>query len=415
MTSPLFVRPLTEGEKQTLNDWLTSTDEEQIRRAQVILKSAMGQTAIEIGQELGFHPDNLKKWLRRFNQQGLSGIEVLKRGPKNRFTDEQIQAIKDIYHRSPREFGLTYDSWTPQKLTVFVIQRGIVSQISHVTVRQILNDESLTDHSNNSIIDEPVSLPKGEIDTTPKVLPVIPYKKNDLETLAVAETFNDYASRTELTKTDPTMTELLSDGLQALLLSDGLQALRHNNSKAAIDIFKALLTRAGLSLEIQAQARCYLSQAYEDARNYPEALTVIEIYEDATLRSQLSARLLAKVKLRLGWGYSRLANYAKAIARFNDARTIFIELDDQDGLGAVYYALGYVYIEINESNLARGYLLKALDNLKFTKDLQLLAKVYINIGLVSYQEGDFEGAKLSYLKAEQYAEGISDASLLGLI
>src|SRR5438046_892255 len=139
MTSPLFVRKLTEVEQATLNEWLCSKDQERARRAQVIIQSRSGKTAVEIGQELGFHPDNLKKWIRRFNQQGIGGIEVLKRGPRSRFSAEQITAILDLYEQSPESLGLPFSLWTPQKLALIAAQRGIVPQISHVTVRQILS------------------------------------------------------------------------------------------------------------------------------------------------------------------------------------------------------------------------------------------------------------------------------------
>src|SRR5438034_10504615 len=98
MTSPLFVRKLSEVEQATLNEWLHGRDPERARRAQVVLQSMAGKTAAEIGQELGFHPDNLKKWIRRFNQQGIAGVEVLKRGPRSRFSAEQVAALLDLYN-----------------------------------------------------------------------------------------------------------------------------------------------------------------------------------------------------------------------------------------------------------------------------------------------------------------------------
>src|SRR5262249_18159718 len=139
MTSPLYVRKLSDSEKTALNEWLSSSDRERARRAEVILKSAAGRTAADIGLELGFHPDNLKKWIRRFNQQGINWIEVLKRGPRSRFGKEQIDAILELFNQSPEQLGLPFMVWTPQKLAVAAVKAGIVPQISHVTIRQILN------------------------------------------------------------------------------------------------------------------------------------------------------------------------------------------------------------------------------------------------------------------------------------
>lgn len=389
MTTPLIVRKLTEPERTTLQSWIASGDPEHSRRAQVILHSADGYTAFEISQKMGFHPDNLKKWIRKFNQKGLEGIEVLKRGPRSRFSDEQIDAILNIYNQPPLKFGLPFISWTPQKLALFVVKQGIVNQISHVTMRQILN-------GNEDFDDDDEVMRSLEPDAIPVTLPIF------TPALAVqANHDNNGVSKSGLTVAE--------------LFSAGQNALRRNEYGEAIQLLQQLFGYSEMGLETEAQVRCLLNEAYEGINDYEKMLSIISTYEDAGLRNQLSRKMQARVKLRLGWAYARAANYAKAIARFNEARPIYIELDEQQGLGAVHYALGFVYIEINESKLAKEFLLKALENLRFSGDAGLLARVYIDLGLVSYQEGDFEGTKASYLKAQEYAEGLTDNSLLGLI
>ncbi|MEW6736282.1 MAG: sigma 54-interacting transcriptional regulator, partial [Acidobacteriota bacterium] len=389
--NPLFVRKLTEAEQVTLNEWLQSGDLERARRAQVIIQSAAGRTAIEIGQALGFHPDNLKKWIRRFNQQSISGIEVQKRGPRSRFTSSQITALLELYHQPPEYLGLPFKIWTPQKLALAAVKRGIVPNISHVTMRQILN-EMVELPAKESIQTEP------EIRSEPTREPARPPRPPS------ALSFLNPLSNTG--KSPLSVAELVAAGQTALRRSENLEA---------VQIFQQLLGRPEMTLDLEAQVRCYLSEALEALSNYEEMLAAVAMYEDTVLRAQLSPKFQARVKLRLGWAYCRLANFAKAIARFNEARPVFIELDDQEGIGNAHYGLGYVYIEINEFNLARGYLLKALDNLRFSSDVRLLAWVYINLGMVSYEEGDFEGAKASNLKAQEFAEGLTDSNLLGLI
>jgi DNA-binding NtrC family response regulator/tetratricopeptide (TPR) repeat protein/transposase len=396
MTQPLVARKLTEQENSLLKKWLNSEDKEKSRRAQVILLSASGKTAIEISQEMGFHPDNLKKWIRRFNQEGISGIEILKRGPKSRFADEQIEAILELYHQNPKNLGLPFTIWTPQKLAIEAVKRGIVNQISHVTMRELLAENALT-----NVETEIETISTLESKPTTVEIETVNIPKLDSHNLVFKLPNNEGDL-----KTTPTVVELLSMGQNALINSENTDA---------INIFQKLLSYPDISLDLQAQVRCYLSEAYEGINNYEEALAAVSIYEEPLFRNQLSPKMQARVKLRLGWGYGRLSNQAKALARFNEARTIFAELADTEGLGAVHYALGYVYVEINESNLARGYLLKALEDLRYSEDARLLARIYIDLGLVNYKEGDFEGAKASYLKAQAYAEGIKDFSLLGLI
>ncbi|MBL8148583.1 MAG: tetratricopeptide repeat protein, partial [Blastocatellia bacterium] len=396
MTNPLFVRRLTDAEKETLQQWLVSEDGERARRAQVILESSSGKTAFEIGQKLGFHPDNLKKWIRKFNQTGLGGIEVLKRGPRSRFTAEQIDKILTLYNKSPLEQGFTFSTWTPQKLAFAAVKKGIVSEISHVTVRQLISKDLGSENISSNLLQENVedfSVRNGYTGKFDGAKPKVPIW-NSLNPLSAA------------IRSNMTVAELISLGQSALRKSDNEEAAR---------IFGQVLTRTEMTAEQEAQARAGLSEAYEELGESEQMLEVLSIYEEATARSTLPPKFQALVKLRLGWAYSKLSNFAKAIARFNEARPIYFEVDDQEGIAAVYYALGYAYIEINEFDLARSYLLKALENLRFSSDGKLIARIYINLGLVSYVEGDFEGAKVSYLKGQEYTKGLNDPVLHGLI
>lgn len=410
MTQPLLVRKLTDIEKTILQDWQNCEDKEKSRRAEVIMLSAQGKTAIEISQQMGFHQDNLKKWIRRFNQEGIGGIEILKRGPKSRFTDEQMTAILNLYKQSPKSLGLAFPTWTPQKLAIEAVKLGIVSQISHVTMREILTENTI-DETVDETVDEIVDETVIENDNSLESKTVIEPTSEINLPIAKPEPFqNSLIVQDSFKLNDPNFTPTVAE-----LFSLGQNALRSSENLEAVNIFQKLLTYLDLTADLQGQVRAYLSEAYEALSNYEEALAAVSIYEDNLVRNQLSPKLQARVKLRLGWGYSRLSNYAKALARFNEARTIFVEVADTEGLGAVHHALGYVYVEINESNLARGYLLKALEGLRYPEDARLLARVYIDLGLVNYKEGNFEGAKASYLKAQSYAEGITDSSLLGLI
>ena len=97
MFQPLFVRSLTPDERKGLDDYSKSVNKEEGIRARVILASAERRTAIEISQSLGSHPSNIKKWIRKFNAQGLEGISAKKRGPQGgprpSFKTAQIEAM----------------------------------------------------------------------------------------------------------------------------------------------------------------------------------------------------------------------------------------------------------------------------------------------------------------------------------
>src|SRR6266567_5434546 len=82
MFQPLFVRALTPDEREGLRQYSKSSNKEQGIRACVILASAEGKTAAQISQAIGSHPTNIKKWIRKFNADGLEGISAKKRGPQ---------------------------------------------------------------------------------------------------------------------------------------------------------------------------------------------------------------------------------------------------------------------------------------------------------------------------------------------
>ncbi|MGH9763584.1 MAG: helix-turn-helix domain-containing protein, partial [Blastocatellia bacterium] len=142
MYQPLFARMLTEDERGELASVAAARTGEEFRRAEVVLLSAAGRTPSDIAERLGYHPSNVKKWIKKFNEEGLPGIAVRKRGPregpKPRFTQEQIEAILRIAKTDPSGLGLGFERWTAQKLAKAAVERGIVQSISHVTVRQML-------------------------------------------------------------------------------------------------------------------------------------------------------------------------------------------------------------------------------------------------------------------------------------
>ena len=142
MFQPLFVRPLTRDERDGLKQYSKAPNKEQAVRAGVILLSSEGKTAAEISQFFGSHTSNIKKWIRKFNSDGLEGISAKKRGPQGgprpNFTSTQIEEMLSLASLDPTQAGYGFKEWTPQKLATAAIERGIVNGISHVTVRQIL-------------------------------------------------------------------------------------------------------------------------------------------------------------------------------------------------------------------------------------------------------------------------------------
>ena len=135
----LYVKELDGREKKQLQEWMECRDAELKHRARIVLLSADGYRVTEIARLTDSHPANLRKWIHRFNEEGLKGL-VTKRsgGPKPRFTDEQRRQIIQLAETRPRDLGLPFTRWTLHRLAEQAEKRQIVDSISHERVRQIL-------------------------------------------------------------------------------------------------------------------------------------------------------------------------------------------------------------------------------------------------------------------------------------
>jgi hydrogenase-4 transcriptional activator len=366
MFQPLLVRPLQQDEKEILTRCLESSNREEAGRAEIILLSSQGRTAAEISQTLNFHPSNIKKWIRKFNKDGINGIVVKKRGPQGgprpHFTSTQTAAILDLAGTNPSSLGLSFKEWTPQKLANTAVERGIVSRISHVTVRQIL-------------------------------------KRNENGSQKGASLVHAVGGNRQ----SPSHFFL---GKEALAKS------RHEN---AVEHLTAALSEELLSVEEEAMTRSFLSEALQDLSKYEESYSVINKYEDPRALSELTMQSRARIRLRIGWASSWLKNYPKAIASLNEAMKLYIELQDNLGVSEANYAIGYTYVRINEFRIARDYLAAAAGVQQSTIDRELLARIYDRLGAVDFYEGAFSSAKENYLKALDLAEGTSKTNLIGAI
>jgi hydrogenase-4 transcriptional activator len=370
MFQPLYVRSLTNEEQESLRSSRQAANREEATRASVILFSAEGLTAAEISQQLGVHPTNVKKWIRRFNESGLTGLAVKKRGPQGgprpRFTPAQVEEIIRLAARPPASLGYSFKTWTPQKLATAAMERGVVESISHVTVRQLLKRQEVM---------------AGEV----------------APAMAVATTESSRLN-----------------GRYESLTARGERALAEYRYEAAVEAFETALASGPMGAEEEARARSLLSKALEELSKYDEAYKVIERYEDQRVTGALPTRLRSRLRLRLGWVQSFLGNYPKAIAELNEAKRLFIEIGDDLGTSEAHCALGRTYIEINEFRIARDHLVAAA-NQKTAFDRELLAQVYIRLGTVDFSEGAFSSARQHYLKALELAEGSTNTNLIGMI
>src|SRR5690242_4231470 len=75
MRPPIFVRTLTEQERQALEKVLRSSDAFVLRRCQILLASARGERAPRIAEQLGCDDQTVLDALHAFNAMGLQALQ----------------------------------------------------------------------------------------------------------------------------------------------------------------------------------------------------------------------------------------------------------------------------------------------------------------------------------------------------
>jgi transposase len=143
MRHPIFVRPLTESERERLEAGLHSKDVYVLRRCQILLASDRGEWVPRIAATLGCNDQTVRNVLRELEQDGLEAC--LTCGSSRPHTihakvdavaAEQIQAL---LHQSPRTFGQPTSVWTMDLAADVSFAEGITPErVSGETIRQAI-------------------------------------------------------------------------------------------------------------------------------------------------------------------------------------------------------------------------------------------------------------------------------------
>jgi len=113
MKPPIFVRPLTAGERQQLRASLRSVDAFTVRRSQILLASADGLRPPHIARNLGCAVGTVHHAIHAFARDGHA------------FLDEaRADALRELLHQSPRLFGKPTSLWTLRLVAEVCHARG---------------------------------------------------------------------------------------------------------------------------------------------------------------------------------------------------------------------------------------------------------------------------------------------------
>ena len=142
MKPPIFVRPLSDTEKEQLKTALRSSDAFVLRRAQIILASDRKERASQIARSLGCGSQTVRDVIHDFDERGLDALVKGSSRPAEvhaAFDEEGACALKELLHQSPRNFGLKESFWTLEHAAEVSFEQGLSERrVSGETIRATL-------------------------------------------------------------------------------------------------------------------------------------------------------------------------------------------------------------------------------------------------------------------------------------
>lgn len=142
MMPPIFVRPLSDAERQHLEAGLRSPDAFVLRRCQIILASARGERAPQIAQHLGCDSQTVRNAIGAFNQQALASLSRGSSRPHTihaAFPGEKAEDLRALLHHTPRTFHKPTSLWSLQLAAQVSFEQGLTAErVSGETIRATL-------------------------------------------------------------------------------------------------------------------------------------------------------------------------------------------------------------------------------------------------------------------------------------
>jgi transposase len=115
------------------------------RRAQIVLLAAQRMPATRIAEVVFSDPDTVREVIHNFNHDGFDSLYPRYRGGRPRtFTLPERQQIKKIALAIPSDLGQPFSTWSLAKLADYLVAEGVVDDISHEGLRQLLHEEGVS-------------------------------------------------------------------------------------------------------------------------------------------------------------------------------------------------------------------------------------------------------------------------------
>ncbi len=147
MRQPIYVRELSQAERDSLKAGLRSSDAFTVRRCQILLSSASGKHALQIAQALHCDDQTVRNAIHTFHEKGLAALSPGSSRPHQiavAFDQQQVERLKGLLHQSPRDFDKATSLWTLDLAAEVAHKQGLTPQpVSGETIRQTLKREGI--------------------------------------------------------------------------------------------------------------------------------------------------------------------------------------------------------------------------------------------------------------------------------
>ncbi len=145
MKPPIFVRSLTEAERERLRAGLRSPDSFVLRRCQILLASAEGRTVQQIHACFGYPPQTVREVLHAFNREGAGALTRKSNRPRSGPAARPVldeagrERLRLLLQRQPRAFGKEASVWTLALVAQVAHEQGVTpARLNPETIRVAL-------------------------------------------------------------------------------------------------------------------------------------------------------------------------------------------------------------------------------------------------------------------------------------
>jgi transposase len=143
MQAPLFVRPLTAEDRATLEAGLRSPSAFTLRRCQMLLASADGQSTPAIARTLRCNDQTVRNAIHDWNERAIQALQPRSSRPHTihaLFDARSLDRLRSLLHQSPRSFGKETSVWTLELAAEVSFAQGLTSRlVSDETIRAALS------------------------------------------------------------------------------------------------------------------------------------------------------------------------------------------------------------------------------------------------------------------------------------